>query len=772
MFLWMFKPPKANELPEENPLPRLDLDRLTPGVDNNRFDVSISPFFMRGARMFVMHVLSETAMPSDVDAEKRSAGVHEKDQFKDSYRALMQVAIHQAKQRREIQVDHLCRAAVAGILIREIRSCFDQYVSDMRRSISEREMTRGTYRDDGDDPAALKAALSDLLMRKNEIIRKVGRKVFSRVREIEETALDGMRSANFGASVLLPPDLFLNPLLHTERVDDFFMMETYDILTGQRIDDADRYDRILSILQEGIREIKGDPPVDVSGRSESEENKDADGTPESPSTVDHPPNRAPQWDPAVLVRKGEVLFDYVTTREEIQWLKKEGGDPERLQELKDRYQMQNRMVMLFFRKFARAKIIKRICAAYEIRSLLPLYCPPLAPQVILQYMMTPASRKVILQRLKRLARINQVPFSRKPLNKCRRRIEGLTFWDKKRYVSRFLCGFFNYHRDRCLHRMISSVTAGVNLVTDENHARLSRVNNTLYAFLMDHEETREEAPVIAHTILKADIRGSTDMVHGMKEKGLNPATYFSLNMFDPITEIIPEYDAFKVFIEGDAMILGIYEREGVPEGWYGIARACGLAVQIQRIIHRYNRKNIKLGLPLIEIGIGISLREGAPTLFYDGDFEIMISPAINEADRLSGSSKAIRKRMDDQNRPFCNYVFQTATDEEVAATSDDISTRYNVNGIELHADAFRKLSREISLRPVYCEIPSVQHGKMQFYKGTFPTVTGRYETIIIREDRIPRVHKKTLEPISLTSRHYYEVCTNAAVHNYFNKYEL
>ena len=115
--------------------------------------------------------------------------------------------------------------------------------------------------------------------------------------------------------------------------------------------------------------------------------------------------------------------------------------------------------------------------------------------------------------------------------------------------------------------------------------------------------------MISHTIIKADIRGSTDIVHRMKEKGLNPASYFSLNMFEPITQVLGEYGAFKVFIEGDAMILGIYERQDMPEGWYSIARACGLAVQILQIIHRYNVKNQQYHLPLLEIGIGITFAD-------------------------------------------------------------------------------------------------------------------------------------------------------------------
>jgi len=39
---------------------------------------------------------------------------------------------------------------------------------------------------------------------------------------------------------------------------------------------------------------------------------------------------------------------------------------------------------------------------------------------------------------------------------------------------------------------------------------------------------------------------------------MNPASYFSLNFYEPLTKILPRYGAEKVFIEGDAVILSIF----------------------------------------------------------------------------------------------------------------------------------------------------------------------------------------------------------------------
>jgi len=122
------------------------------------------------------------------------------------------------------------------------------------------------------------------------------------------------------------------------------------------------------------------------------------------------------------------------------------------------------------------------------------------------------------------------------------------------------------------------------------------------------------------------------------------------------------------------------------------------------------------------------------------------------------------------DKPFNTYVFQTASNEDVAASSDDISTRYNVNGIEIHPQAFHKLSQEIKLRPVECIIPEIQPGKIKFFTGTFPTTTGQNQLLIIREGTIPKVHEKDFSLIAMTHRTYYEVCTNEKVYDYFKKH--
>src|SRR5207244_2218077 len=90
---------------------------------------------------------------------------------------------------------------------------------------------------------------------------------------------------------------------------------------------------------------------------------------------------------------------------------------------------------------------------------------------------------------------------------------------------------------------------------------------------------------LRHVVLKADVRDSTRLTRTLTDKGLNPASYFSLNFYDPVNKLLGKYSAQKVFLEGDAIILAILEREGEPG--LGVSRACVLAREIIEIVRGY-----------------------------------------------------------------------------------------------------------------------------------------------------------------------------------------
>jgi hypothetical protein len=95
--------------------------------------------------------------------------------------------------------------------------------------------------------------------------------------------------------------------------------------------------------------------------------------------------------------------------------------------------------------------------------------------------------------------------------------------------------------------------------------------------------------------------------------------------------------------------------------------------------------------------------------------------------------------------------------------------RHNVNGIELNAEGFEKLSQEIDLKPLECHIPELQAEKIRVHTGKFPTVTGKYHRLIIREDRISVISPHDFSIIRKTDKKYYEVCTHPLLYEHIEK---
>ena len=344
---------------------------------------------------------------------------------------------------------------------------------------------------------------------------------------------------------------------------------------------------------------------------------------------------------------------------------------------------------------------------------------------------------------------------------------------RKEFFLQFLKGFFRYHRDLENFKILKQALDRVNLVTDEKTIALSKTNNTLYEFLLPHEQVFEldTKPVTSHVIMKADVRGATVITKELGESGLNPASYFSLNFFNPISEIVSQYGALKVFIEGDAIILAILERRDDEAGKYCVSRACGLAISMLNIIQKYNAKSRKYALPILELGVGICYQNAPPAYLLDGRKKIMISPAINLADRLSSCNKILRRVFSQKTTPFNLYVYQAGNGDIKTIGDDEIILRYNVNGIELNVAGFKKLTAEIDLKTLNCLIPEVQKDPIILHTGKFPLITGAFQRLIIREGWVHALNPVNMKILGKVNRKYYEICTQEPLKQYVDKHE-
>ncbi|MGH9580484.1 MAG: hypothetical protein ACRD2R_05775, partial [Terriglobales bacterium] len=249
------------------------------------------------------------------------------------------------------------------------------------------------------------------------------------------------------------------------------------------------------------------------------------------------------------------------------------------------------------------------------------------------------------------------------------------------------------------------------------------------------------------------------------ERGLNPASYFSLNFYEPVNKLLPKYGATKVFIEGDAVILALFEREG--EAALCVSRTCVLAKEMIEIVRAYNEKSRAAGLPTLELGIGISYQDSAPMYLMDGSSRIMISRALNESDRLSSCARGARNFLGLAESLFNVYAFQTVDDSETGGAPEDFLTRYNVGGVHINHAAFEKLCREISLQTHDLKIPTLWDNELvRLYSGMVAVGAGMFHRIVVREGLIAHIEPRDYSLKEWTDRHYYEVCTNPVIYEY------
>jgi hypothetical protein len=302
----------------------------------------------------------------------------------------------------------------------------------------------------------------------------------------------------------------------------------------------------------------------------------------------------------------------------------------------------------------------------------------------------------------------------------------------------------------------------INLVRNERRRELSEMNHSLYEFLLPEEARPAEDHVVTHTVIKADVRGSTKITQDLLARGLNPASLFSLNFYEPVKRILERYGASKVFIEGDALVLAIYETESTRAQQRAVSKACALARQILAVSTAYNDRPDTSDLPRLELGVGIAFQGSAPTYWMDTDSRIMISRALNLSDRLSSCSKAAKRMLSQNPSPFRLFLFQTMMEGVAEDEADEFLVRYNLNGVELNEEGFHKLQEEISLSEmeIDCVMPWGKE-RVTLFRGETPVGEG-LEPVLIRRGFI-REMLPGGKIGQAGTRPYYEVCVSPKV---------
>jgi class 3 adenylate cyclase len=627
--------------------------------------------------------------------------------------------LNRAKAEGNPSVDVLGRVAVLKFIRTELQTQFARILEQCRMKSKSLEGVRQ------EKMMQTQEVVSSFQVGKKIILRRAGQEMFRLLREIEKETLVRTRRSLLGELAADCYRLFLNPLILTEDGRDDYLCAEHYYMFGNFDKDPDRFPSLRQFALNFLRELGYGEAVDDAHLEQ------ALNVPENAAT---------------LVGTGSG----------------EDSTPED-RNRKDRLDIWTRLLQ-------REGVLAHVVASYEAVPLLAEYAPRVNPQQI---------KNALIFR-EEAARVEKI-IAESRLHSDRLfaavgRVASCRSSERSRFAARLLHDLFCYHRDL---RGLEALTAGfdsINLVSDHKVRELSTLNGMLYEFLPPEDQKPAEDRVVHHVILKADVRDSSRLTRSLMEKGMNAASYFSLNFYDPVNKLLAKYGATKVFLEGDAIIVALLEREG--ETMLSVGRTCVLAWEIVSLLHEYNELLERSGLPPMEVGLGVAYQDSPPLYLMDGEHRIMISDAINESDRLSSCSKRVRKKIAPDAGVFQVYSVQIGgggnnnnnDSASAEAGAEEMRLNYNVGGICLSEAAFRKLQQEISLSP-WAADPSESgfrgpwiDDECEFFAGTVPIANGVFRKIAIRKNRIAQVDVRDLSILRWTGRYYYEVCANPAVY--------
>jgi hypothetical protein len=731
--------------------PKIVIEGLAVGVDNLRHDVALSPRFVDGARAQIMRLivrhgeldglLAAEAPPKNQSPSwmRAAADGPKREPTRDSgdpagWKALLTelhlAALNRAKKEEKLSIDVIARLGLIKFLRAEMSQQFLQVLERCRVLLKTYEGIRQGK------AVEYRERVAAFQVRKKIILRKTGQELFETLRAIEKETLARTRRSFFGEPKPDAPasdglnsyPMFVNRLAFSEDGRDDYLCAEHYVMLGNWDRDPDRYPRLQDVVWGYVRSLYGD---------------------ETP---------------------GETIDSWLCAPENSRALVGTGTPDESTPE---GIAQQERLAQ-WVRLLEDEQVMECVIASYHVVPLLGEYAPRINPQQLKNALMS----RPECDRVERMIQ-EHGKLSPASLYAAVAKVAGCRGAERAKVAARYLQDFSHYHRDLRRLETLNGALDSVNLVSTEKLRELSRMNGTLYEFLLPDEQPQqpEEGRVLRHVVLKADVRDSTRLTRTLMEKGLNPASYFSLNFYDPVNKLLGKYGAQKVFLEGDAIILAILEREGEPE--LAVSRTCVLAREIIEIVRGYNELMQRSGMPELELGVGITLQESAPLYLMDGERQIMISEALNESDRLSSCNKRARKVMESQAGPFHVYVFESAEAASGGANpaanpavnpvvnSEDTLLSFNLGGIRMNQAAYRKLEQEISLVPLAVKLPasaSSDKGEYRLSSGTVPVDRDIFRKIVVRESRVPRVNTEDFSVLGWTDRTYYEICTDPAIY--------
>ncbi|MES9947134.1 MAG: hypothetical protein ABW080_19460 [Candidatus Thiodiazotropha sp.] len=739
------------------------------GIDNHHIDVALSHQFRSTLSNFVKKIVYEELTKHgwvQIDAPPSGSDV---ENFKSIYRSMMQGALEQVHQDAAVkdllQLLHL-------VILKLLLESPVAVVAELRNKLDQ----------DGNLPIGSSSGRALELHERIVTLARLEpgiryltlRRLFKIVQRLESKELRKLRKSVVGSSWSLSKQLLFNPLLHLPNLSsEEYIMNHYPLLCVDR-DHDDHFDitnRIVtstygdylpSWAQAPVRhDMNGDGVADGHGfqirnrelHSGFSEFLDGQRILERSLSESEFKQIKVCW---MDVPRNIDLLLQRPSEESGGWFSRSKNDDHKSSwKNPDCDNYRKELQSQLFKRLDRAGLVSRAIAAYRTPRLYRQLNEQVSIKDIYRFLCGDLPRRALVKRLASMP--DKGNEALKALDVVLSYIRRMPANKLQDYAIRYVKDFLIFRRDLKLAYYTYQQMSRLRVLQDAESVKLSRDNGSLYEFRLGRDPDSQEQ-VKAHVILKADIRGSTEITRQLMEKKLNPATHFSMNFFGPITKLLERFGAQKVFVEGDALILTVMETGGAMTQALTVANACGLARKILSVMEAQNSQNRAHNLPKLELGLGIAFTNDTPAYLYDEQQKIMISPAINEADRLSSCSAELRHdtswRRSKRHRV---EVLQESNQNSKEKTPNRL--RFNINGIELTEAAFLKLKTEMVLHKL--KIHSRSGESHYYHAGRFVDRRGSSHWLVVRQGAIKIWNAgRVVENKDNLEDYFYEIITD------------
>ncbi|MDQ6961464.1 MAG: hypothetical protein Q9M28_02885 [Mariprofundaceae bacterium] len=716
----------TRSLDEHPEVSSINLDAFIKGVDNVHIDVFLSKDFTVSTTLFITDLLS-TVLQEQVGQPYWGERLPQPNaktlaRFRTTYVDMMEGTTYRAKSdSTTTTLLPLAQIAALKYIMESTESEIQRTTHDLKSLISQQEK-RGQSTLDTYEQVVCIAKYEGALYNQIQLF------LFQQIEKMESSHLRDLRKSVLGTEWVLDPDRLFNPLLRSPHPENNYVMMHAYVMPVHTNNQAYSFLKLNQLIETYLdsfdpadhktQKIFLPEPIEdtealISDFFENNQTEIHFDWKDQPMNVD-------------------TLFDTMPALKALEEAK-DSKNKQSIEQAKEQVQGLEHNFDKLYQFLKKNKLLEGILTAYQTAGVAHYYTGKLSPKMIYSYLLGGAEKERALTRLKNMKGSESIDLA--PLKEVAKRSKRLSRRQHSEYLIRFMRDFLKYRRDLKYYFLTMHVLQNIRILLNKEQIQLSKSNASLYEVVSKKEQNNDDRPIKRHVILKADVRGSVGITTELSKRKLNPATHFSRAFFNPINDLLERYGAQKVFIEGDAVILSVFEYADLSQHWFAASRASGLARQILGVVDKQNDFCRKHQLPELELGIGIDFLQNSPTFLFDGDHRITISSAIGRADRLSSCSKVVRPVL--EKFPHVHHVENFALSQDKGTTDHkgEANMRYNVNGIELSPEAFAKLQQEINLKGIRIQVPTSKFPSV-FYIGRYPDVKGYMHTLVIRKSEV------------------------------------